>query len=80
MRLLPDLLNDYLEVSQGGKRLVRTLVIVTDPFQSSAGDGMLGHPTRDSLNVVATTCWFLHDVSDRITRDSLVSVATAHTR
>ena len=66
MRLLSALLNDYhLDVSQGGKRLVGTLVIVTDPFQKSAEDRMLGHPTRDSFDVVETTCWFLHDVSDR---------------
>ena len=63
--LFPGLLNDYFEFSQSVKRFVGVLATVNDPFQNSAGDGMLfGHPTRDSLDFVATTCRFLHDGSD----------------
>ena len=62
--MFPGFLNDYFEVSQSVRRLVRILV-VHDPSQKSAEDGMFGHPTRDSLDLVATNCWFLHDDSDR---------------
>ena len=65
MSLFPGFLIDYFEVSQNVKWVVGKLVIVTDPFQNSAEDGMFRHPTRDSLDVFATTCWFLHDDSDR---------------
>ena len=50
MSLFPDLLNDYLEVSKGGKRLVGVLVTVTDLLQESAENSMFGHPTLDSLD------------------------------
>ena len=55
--------NDCLEVRQSGKRLVAVLVTVTDPFQNAAKDWMFGHPTRDSLDSVATTCRFLRHES-----------------
>ena len=64
MSLFPSLLNDYLEVGQGGKRLVRVLVTVTDLLQDSAEYRMFGHPTRYSLDFVTTACRFLHDDSD----------------
>ena len=34
MSLFPSFFNNYLEVSQGGIRIVRVLVAVTDPFQN----------------------------------------------
>ena len=65
MSLFPGFFNDYLEVSQSGKRFVRVLVTVTDPFQNSAEDRMFGNPPRDSIDLVATTGGFLHNDSDR---------------
>ena len=65
MSLFPSFLNDYFEVSQSVKWLVGIVVIVTDRFQNSPEDGMCRRPNRDSLDLVATTCWFLHDDSPR---------------
>ena len=63
MSQFPIFLNNYLEVSQSGKRFVGVLVAVTDLFQNSAENGMFGHSTRNSLDLVATICRFLHDDS-----------------
>ena len=61
MSLFPSFLNDYLEVSQGGKRFVGVLA-VTDPFQKCR-NGTFGHPTRNSPDLFTTICRFLHDDS-----------------
>ena len=46
-------LNDLLEVSQSGKRLVGVLMIITDLLQNGAKDWMFGHPILDLLARVA---------------------------
>ena len=61
MSPFPGLLDDHLEVSQSGKRLVGVLVTVTDLLQNSAKDRMFGHPTRDELDGAAITRRFLYD-------------------
>ena len=49
----PSFLNDPVEVSKSGKRLVGVLMIITDLLQNGAKDGMFGYPIRDSLARVA---------------------------
>ena len=49
----PSFLNDPVEVSKSGKRLVGVLMTTTDLLQNGAKDGMFGHPMRDSLARVA---------------------------
>ena len=70
MSLFPGLLNDYLEVSQGGKGLIGVPMVIADLFQNSTRNTMFGHSTRNSLDLVTTTSRFLHDDSycDMITR------------
>ena len=72
MSLFPGLLNDFLEVSQGSKRLVGVL--------GWTRNKMHGHPTQDSLDFVATSCRFLHDDSDcnMITRWTVLSGCQKH--
>ena len=45
----PSFLNDLLEVSKSGKRLIGVLMIIADLLQNGAEDGMFGHPIRNSL-------------------------------
>ena len=61
MGTFPTLLDDQLEVSQSGKRLVGLLVTVTDLLQNGAKDRVFGHPTRIAFDSAAITRRFLHD-------------------
>ena len=63
MNLFPGLLNDQLEVRQGGKRLIGVLMVIADLFQNSTKDRMLD-PTRDSLDSVAMAQRFLYNNPD----------------
>ena len=56
----------YLEVSWGGKRIVRCWWPSRILFKKRAENGKFGHPTRNPLDVVIPICRCLHD--DYITR------------
>ena len=60
MRLFPIFFFHYVQVKPSGKRFVGILVALADPFQNSAENGVFRHPTRNSLHLVATICWFPH--------------------
>ena len=55
---------DDFEVGEGGERVIRVPMTVTDLLRNGAENGMFGHPTRDSLDFAAASCRFLHDYSD----------------
>ena len=47
MGLFPGIPKDFLEVSQGGIRIVRVLVAVADPLHNGAVNVVFGHPIRN---------------------------------
>ena len=63
MCLFSRFFQDDVEVSEGGERVIRVPMTVTDLLQNGAEHRMFGHPTRDSLDFAAAPCRFLHDYS-----------------
>ena len=64
MGLFSSFLEDYLEVSQGGERIVRVLVAVIGPFsKQSKKTGRLDIPARNTFDLVIPIGRYLHDDS-----------------
>ena len=55
------------EICKSNEGVIRVLVTVSDLFQNGAENGIFGHPTRNSFDLVAPSCRFLYD--DTLRRD-----------